>query len=156
MNAELASANCGTWVSAFIAFIAQEGSTLGTLGSRVRSMHNLRSIGCTLLLYAQDHDGRLPATLAELDGDYLPSGDLAELGFTSPVTKVRYEWLYFPQPKLDSLPEDTILAASPMTFPAFHMPQARIVVHADGDAMVVSEADYQKRIAEQMVQRPAD
>lgn len=119
-------------------------------------MNNLQQIGMALRLYAKDHDGHLPAALAQLEPEYLVLDSLQRMAFVSPDTKLAYAWLYFPQPDLNSQPEDAILAASPNAVPYRAKTPKRVVLHADGSVHWIPESDYQKRMAAQMKQHPAD
>lgn len=109
----------------------------------------IRGMGICLLTYAAYTDGHLPPTLRAMIPEYLPQQTFDDWRYKAQRTKERFDWLYFPRERLDALPKDTILLASPTTLLNTAGAQLRIVTKAAGDTYYIPEADFQRLIHEQ-------
>lgn len=86
------------------------------------AMHEAHRVGLALRLYALDHDGRLPATLAELVPHY-----------TSDDRLLRHTVLTTPRAELDRLPTIHVMAFK-------LVPESKdrvVIVHSDAAAEVI-------------------
>ena len=109
----------------------------------------IRLMITALQMYAGDNDGRLPQTLQAMIPEYLSQENFDGSRFAPPKKLERLDWLYFPREKLDVLPPDTILLASPATLLNTAGAQLRIVTNAAGQTDYVPEADFQRLSREQ-------
>lgn len=111
---------------------------------------NLKLLGLALRLHADEHDGKFPPAISEinwrqtqpgLQRDGLPA---AASRFHNPETGRASEWLYYPdRPETD--PPETILAASPVAVGP--QKDKRLVVRASGVAEILPETDFQRETA---------
>ena len=109
----------------------------------------IRQMMNALQIYAGDNDGRLPQTLRAMIPEYLSQENFDGSRFAPPRKSERLDWLYFPREKLDVLPPNTILLASPATLLDTAAAQLRIVTNAAGQTDYIPEADFQRLIREQ-------
>jgi hypothetical protein len=101
-------------------------------------------IRMNLLMYADDHEGKLPARLFDLSPTYL-QGD--QWQFRDPDTRKMSEWIYYPGHTMHD-PPDTILAASPVpvieeVWPYRHI-RYRVITTIGTSYRLVREADFQR------------
>ena len=134
---------------AIVLWAGQPGSTIKLGGTQVRSVNNVRQIGLALLLYAKDNDGKLPLLLSALPPDYLDADSLPKLRFCDQDGKTELDWLYYPKPNINTLSDATILAAAPRTRHSGGK-DVRIVLHCDGSVTLMSEAEFQKQLGEEL------
>jgi hypothetical protein len=113
---------------------------------------NLNRIGVGLLLYAKDHDGKLPLSLAELVGPYcdeLPVSPRAKrLGRYPPGGGPAGGFVYLrPVEKLDAIvsPGFTVTAYTPL---AYHEDLGTDVLFYDGHCEWIDRAAAQALLAE--------
>ena len=109
----------------------------------------IRGMGMCLLTYAAYTAGYLPPTLRAMIPEYLPQQTFDDWRYKAQKTGERLDWLYFPREKLDALPPETILLASPATLLNTAGAQLRIVTNAAGQTDYIPEADFQRLIREQ-------
>ena len=133
-----------------VAVAATNSQTDGRAGELAR----LKMLGHALKLHADEHEGKFPASIADIqwrqtmpgmDWDGLPA---AASRFHDPVDGRVLNWLYYAG-HTENDPPETILVASPVALG----PQGdqRMVVRLDGVADVVPESDFQRQVAEQKV-----
>ncbi len=109
---------------------------------------HLQLLGRALKLHADEHDGKFPSSIGEIEWrqtlpgmkwDGLPA---AASRFHHPETGRVSEWLYY-QGKTESDPPETILVASPVALgPGVGQ---RLVVRLNEVAEIIPEADFQKQ-----------
>lgn len=111
---------------------------------------NLRRLHFMLSKYAEKNNDRLPPSLAAIGSDLVQAGGLEHLRFRETETRNRYDWLYFPAPKLSTLSAEYILIAAPKPL-LKPRPEVRMVLYPNGAISAVKEAEYQQRIRSQML-----
>ena len=102
-----------------------------------------------LRIYADDNIDHLPPTLRAMIPVYLSEKNYDDSRYEWPRKSGRHDWLYYPREKLDGLPQDTIILASPVILLNTSEVQLRIVSKADGSFAYIPEADFQRLIREQ-------
>ena len=112
-------------------------------------MSNVRQIGLALRLHAKDNDGRLPQLLAELQPEFLDADSLSKLRFRDLDGKTDLDWLYYPKANFNTLPDATILAASPRTM-RYAGKEQRMILHCDGSVTFMPEAQFQSQLADEL------
>ena len=136
------------------------GILIGVVFSRGRSrpdsstaeLAHLKMLGTALKLHAEEHGGKFPASIADIDWrQNLPGMQWAGLPaavsrFHDPATGVLMKLTYYPG-HTDADPPRTILAASPVTLSDDK--DKRLVARLDGTAEAIDEATYQFEIREQ-------
>ena len=118
-------------------------------GRRAQSMSSLRQIGIALRLFANEKEGKMPPSLAELQPEFLAADSLPKLRFRDRDVKTDLDWLYYPKTNFNALPDATILAASPRTMRSAGKEQ-RMILHCDGSVTFMPEAQFQKQLAEEL------
>ncbi len=112
---------------------------------------HLKLLGRALKLHADEHDGKFPSSIAEIEWrQTLPGMTWAGLPaaasrFHHPDTGRISEWLYY-QGKTEGDPPETILAASPVAVGPGG--SKRLVVRVSNVAEVIPEEDFQKQTSE--------
>lgn len=113
---------------------------------------HLKLLGRALKLHADEHDGKFPASIGEIEWrQTLPGMTWAGLPaaasrFRHPDTGRISEWIYY-QGKTESDPPETILAASPVAVgPGGNK---RLVVRLSNVAEILPEEDFQRQTGEQ-------
>ncbi len=107
---------------------------------------HLKMLGLALKLHAEEHAGKFPASIADIDWrQNLPGMKWAGLPaavsrFHDPATGSLMQWTYYPG-HTDADQPLTILAASPVTVGAEK--DKRLVVRLNGTAEVLDEATFQ-------------
>ena len=109
----------------------------------------IRGMRAAILDYAKDNDGSLPPTLWALVPKYVSETGSPPFRYANTVTRERFDWLYFPHGKLDGLPPDTILLATPGSPVGPSHSQQRLVCKVGGVIAYILEADFQRLIREQ-------
>ena len=119
-------------------------------GNRLATqLAHLKLLGRALTLHADEHDGKFPASIAEIEWrQTLPAMEWAGLPaaasrFHHPDTGRVSEWLYYAG-KTESDPPETILAASPVAVGPGG--SKRLVVRLDNVAEIISEKDFQEQV----------
>ena len=119
---------------------------------RAEELAHLKMLGRALKLHADEHDGKFPPSIAEINWrQNLPGMDWAGLPaavsrFHHPETGKVSDWLYYPG-HTENDPPETILAASPVPLGKAH--DRRMVVRVNGVAEVIAEADFLRPIRDQ-------
>jgi hypothetical protein len=117
---------------------------------------HLKMLGTALKLHAEEHGGKFPPTIADIDWrQNLPGMQWAGLPaavsrFHDPTTGALMKWSYYPG-HVDTDPPRTILAASPVPIGAAE--SQRLVARIDGTAEASDEATYQVEIKHQATAR---
>lgn len=110
---------------------------------------HLKLLGRALTLHADEHDGKFPPSIAEIEWrQTLPAMEWAGLPaaasrFHHPDTGRISEWLYYPG-RTESDPPETILAASPVAVGPNH--GKRLVVRLNNVAEIIAEEDFQRQV----------
>jgi hypothetical protein len=110
---------------------------------------HLKMLGTALKLHAEEHGGKFPPTVADIDWrQNLPGMQWAGLPaavsrFHDPATGSLMKWSYYPG-HADTDPPQTILAASPV--PVGADKSQRLVARVSGAAEAIDEATYQFEI----------
>ena len=91
-------------------------------GVATRNLSNAKQLWLGAKLYADDHGGRFPTHLTELEPDYFPPGRLDYLLYRTKVgeeeePRFRYDWLYFGA-FFDETNPPSLFIASPQAFTA--------------------------------------
>ena len=113
------------------------------------------NVGCAkgmyaaLLSYAKDNDGNLPPTLLALVPKYISETGGRPFRYVNDKTREPFDWLYFPHGKLDGLPSDTILLASPGSTSSPSLSPHRLVCKVTGYPEYLADTDFQRLIREQ-------
>lgn len=120
---------------------------------RAMELARLKMLGRALRLHADEHDGKFPTAISEInwrqnmpgmDWNGLPA---AVSRFHNPETGKVSDWLYYAG-HTENDPPETILAAAPETLGKGK--DRRMVVRANGVAEIVAEADFLRPVAEQV------
>ncbi len=110
---------------------------------------HLKMLGHALKLHADEHDGRYPATIADIEwrqsqpgmgADNLPA---VASRFHHPETSKAMDWLYYTG-HTDSDPAETILVASPVAVGANK--DRRMVTRISNVTEVLAESDFQRQV----------
>ncbi len=110
---------------------------------------HLKMLGHALRLHADEHDGRYPATIADIEWRQaqpgMDAGNLPAVAsrFHPPGTGKALDWLYYAG-HTESDPAETILVASPVAIGA-HQDQ-RMVTRISNVTEVVAESDFQRQV----------
>ena len=112
-----------------------------------QELAHLKMLGLALQLHAADHDGRYPASVADIEWRQGKPGLEAD---GLPAVASRYhaenghamDWLYYPG-HTNTDPADTILAASPV--PLGRDKNHRLVLRLSNAADVLSESEFQRQ-----------
>ena len=134
--------------------VAPAATARGEVDPRAGELARLKMLGHALKLHADEHEGKFPASVADIqwrqtmpgmDWDGLPA---AASRFHRPGDGKVMDWLYYAG-HTENDPPETILVASPVAL----SPQGdqRMVVRLDGVADVIPESDFQRQVAEQKV-----
>ncbi len=128
----------GIMLLGFIMPIVHHSARKGILTQR---LNDLKQVGNALQLYLQDED-HLPKTLDELAANgsqrYVDKAGWAQISkFTSPTTKQRMDWLYYPEHFKEGDTEPRIILASPEAYKG-----DRIIGLSDFSARIISEKDF--------------
>ena len=121
---------------------------------RAGELARLKMLGHALRLHADEHEGKFPASIADIqwrqtmpgmDWNGLPA---AASRFHRPADGKVMDWLYYAG-HTENDPPETILVASPVALG----PQGdqRMVVRLDGVTDVIAEGDFQRQVGEQQV-----
>ena len=127
-------------------------SSVNVRGVQTQNMSNARQLGIACMAYANDHQGRFPIHLGELEPDYVT--DLKSLRCVSVGLKndpkYMMDWLYFGAGfDENNLPQ--LLIASPQATTTREK-QQRVVIHGDVSGNIIEEAKYQQWLAETVLQ----
>lgn len=118
--------------------------------------YRLKNYGIILSDFAASNDGRLPKDLQELAAYSAKSQSGSITRYHSPKTGVSADWLYFPGFASKDRP-DTIVMASPATITKADETMyvedgiCRMILALDGRTAFLNETDYQKCLAEQVL-----
>ena len=112
-----------------------------------RELAHLKALGLALHLHAADHEGRYPATIADIEWRQGRPG-LEASGL--PAVASRYhadngramDWLYYPGHTISD-PAETILVASPVPSGAVGGP--RLILRLSNAAELLPEAEFQRQ-----------
>ena len=109
---------------------------------------HLQLLGRALKLHADEHDGKFPPSISEIEwrqtlpGMKWPGLPAAASRFHHPDTGRISEWLYY-RGKTETDPPETILAASPVAVGPGG--SKRLVVRLNNVAEIIPEEDFQKQ-----------
>jgi hypothetical protein len=106
-----------------------------------RELSHAKQVAIGLRLFADDHDGKLPAELFELFPDYLVEH---QVFFSASSNEPSEQFLYFPDDRAPNF-DETVIVASPR--PAGS--GKRAVARRDGSASVMKESDFQELLLKQ-------
>ena len=132
--------------------MAPAAAARGEVDPRAGELARLKMLGHALRLHADEHEGKFPASVADIqwrqtmpgmDWNGLPA---AASRFHRPADGKVMDWLYYAG-HTENDPPETILAASPVALGP--RGDQRLVVRLDGVADVIPESDFQRQIAEQ-------
>ncbi len=110
---------------------------------------HLKMLGTALKLHAEEHGGKFPPAIADIDWrQNLPGMQWAGLPaavsrFHDPATGTLMKWNYYPG-HTEADPPQTIVAASPI--PLSDDKNKRLVARLDGTAEAIDEATFQFEI----------
>jgi hypothetical protein len=93
-------------------------------------------------MYAEGHGGKFPPKLSDLEPDYLTEEILARLPYKDPTSGKLVEPIYFPGYTV-STPHSTMLLGSTLSG------GKRVVLYADGSAVLERDGVYQERLKKQ-------
>ena len=120
-------------------------------GDRVSSeLAHLTMLGRALRYHAEEHGGRYPATVGDIEWRQAKPGMEANglpavaSRFHHPESRKVMDWLYYAG-HTQSDPAETILVASPVAFGANG--DQRMVTRVSGVTEILSESDFQRQIA---------
>ena len=133
---------------------AAAASTNSQADARADELARLKMLGHALKLHADEHEGKFPASIADIQWrQTMPGMDWSGLPaavsrFHHPADGRVMDWLYYAG-YTENDPPGTILVASPVALG----PQGdqRMVVRLDGVTDVIPESDFQRQVAEQKV-----
>jgi hypothetical protein len=120
--------------------------------SATDELAHLKMLGTALKLHAEEHGGKFPPSIADIDWrQNLPGMQWAGLPaavsrFHDPASGVLMKWSYYPG-HTDSDPPQTILAASPVPVGADN--DKRLVARVNGTAEAIDEATFEFEIKRQ-------
>jgi hypothetical protein len=120
--------------------------------SATAELAHLKMLGTALKLHAEEHGGKFPPAIADIDWrQNLPGMQWAGLPaavsqFHDPATGALMKWKYYPG-HTDADPPQTILAASPVAVGPEK--NQRLVARLDGTAESIDEATFQFEIQRQ-------
>ncbi len=130
----------------------KEASTVPLDGDRLSGeLAHLKMLGHALKLHADEHDGRFPASIGDIewrqaqpgmDANGLPA---VASRFHHPDTNKVMDWLYYPG-HLESDPAETILVASPVAFGVNQ--DRRMVTRISNVTEVLAEGDFQRQVGQ--------
>ena len=112
---------------------------------------HLKMLGRALKLHADEHEGRFPATIGDIewrqaqpgmDANGLPA---VASRFHHPDTNKVMDWLYYPG-HTESDPAETILVASPVAFGANK--DRRMVTRISNVTEILAESDFQRQLGQ--------
>ena len=112
---------------------------------------HLKMLGHALRLHADEHDGRYPATIADIewrqsqpgmDANNLPA---VASRFHPPGTGKAMDWLYYAG-HTESDPAETILVASPVAIGANG--DRRLVTRISNVTELLAESDFQRQVGQ--------
>lgn len=124
-----------------LGFIMPFHSGPATKGILTQRLNDLKQVENALQLYLQDED-HVPKTLDELAANgsqkYVSKAGWAQISkFTSPTTKQRMDWLYYPERFKEGDSESRLILASPEAYKG-----NRIIGLSDFSARIISEQDF--------------
>ena len=109
-----------------------------------KNLSRAKILQTACLIYANDHDGRFPVHLSELDPDYIPAGGYNELRFSSmgqnDDPRFLMDWLYFGAGFTDQNPPALLIASPQATTTQPKL--KRVIVQGNGSGRVISEDEY--------------
>lgn len=114
---------------------------------RASELAHLKMLGHALKLHADEHDGKFPSAISEVQWrENMPGMDWAGLPaavsrFHNPETGKVSDWLYYPGHTENDLPE-TILVAAPVALGKAR--DRRMVVRVNNVAEFIAESDFQR------------
>ena len=117
---------------------------------RAAELAHLKMLGRALKLHADEHEGKFPAAISEIQWrQNMPGMDWAGLPaavsrFHNPETGTVSDWLYYPG-HTENDPPETILAAAPVALGRAR--DRRMVVRANSVAEIIEEGDFQRQVA---------
>lgn len=126
--------------------VTTDGNGLAT------QLAHLKLLGRALKLHADEHDGKFPASVSEIEWrQTLPGMTWAGLPaaasrFRHPDTGHISEWIYYPG-RMETDPPETILAASPVAVGPSR--NKRLVVRLSNVAEIIPEGDFQRQVGGQ-------
>lgn len=112
----------------------------------VRELSNAKQIAFALIDYAENHDGRFPASLKTLSPTAISQ---PAKQFRDPKTGEKSDWIYYTGYGRDSPPK-TIILASPRSMKIRREKPKRIAIFADGSGSLIDEDDFVKQLSEQL------
>ena len=117
---------------------------------RAMELAHLKMLGRALKLHADEHDGKFPSAIAEIDWrQNLPGMDWAGLPaavsrFHHPETGRVSDWLYYPGPHGERSAGNDPGRRRPWRWA--RAKDRRMVVRVNGVAEVIAEADFQRQM----------
>lgn len=133
-------------------FVRPVYTTTETFTELDRNMGRLKQMGNVLRQYASEHEDQFPVSLEMLAPEYLESDQIGEiLLYHDSCSKRTYDWIYWPNSKVDSGAE-WIVAASPSSqLCAKRMMHHRLVLHPDTVVKFMTEEEYRNQIGKQQL-----
>ena len=128
----------------------EAGSTASDGDRLAGELAHLKMLGHALRLHADEHDGRYPATIADIewrqaqpgmDANNLPA---VASRFHHPDTSKVMDWLYYGG-HTESDPAEAILVASPVAIGANK--DQRMVTRVSNVTEIVAESDFQRQVS---------
>ena len=113
------------------------------VGVQSKNLNNARQLALACKLYAQDHEGRFPVYLNELELDYIQTNGLRcfSVGRDN-EPKYQMDWLYFGA-GFDEANPPLLLIASPQATTTAKR-QTRVAVMGDTSGQIVNEDKYEQ------------
>ena len=128
------------------------------IGANTRNSMNGKQLGIACRLFAEDHDGRFPVHLSELQPDYVREENFKSLAYrvvdaAGRPTNETLDWLYYGA-GFDDTSITTVLIASPQVVISKGKPY-RVSIQADSSGYTMPESEYQARLTETIRRMPA-
>ena len=117
---------------------------------RASELAHLKMLGRALKLHADEHEGKFPAAIADIQWrQNMPGMDWAGLPaavsrFHNPETGKVSDWLYYPG-HTENDPPETILVAAPVALGKAR--DRRMVVRVDSVSEIIEEGEFQRQVA---------
>ncbi len=127
---------CGLLIAGSVFLGIMKGSALNPQAASGERLSGLELLGLSLILYAADHDGRLPEDLAALKTFERQKGGAA--GFTELDREAYWQIVYFPGHSWEDDPS-SVVAASEVVREG-----KRAVLHLNGTVEEIAEEEYQE------------
>ena len=138
-------------------YFVAPGSAIHSQGMRTKNLSNAKQLAIACRLYANEHEGRFPMHLSELEPDYVAPGTLIELRCASigedHDPRYTMDWLYFGGGFNETAPPSVLMASPQAT--TVGKPQKREVIRGDFSGSILDEDQYQELLAETVRQMRA-